>query len=154
MGWNRIIKTVKGHQYAYLQRSFRSGSGVCTESQYIGPVDGGGGAGAAPLSVSSPLAEATEPIPVITTKSTVPPRSRAPGLRLRFDTERAKVSGARLESDYHRAWEWAGRLWGAGRAVSGLGREAGTTFKPRSRDGSEAGRQAERKAEILHSVLG
>ena len=32
MGWYRVIKTVKGHRYEYLQRSWREGKKVRTES--------------------------------------------------------------------------------------------------------------------------
>lgn len=35
----KVIKWVKGHAYAYLQRSFREGSTVRTVSEYLGPVD-------------------------------------------------------------------------------------------------------------------
>jgi hypothetical protein len=37
MGWYRVIKTVKGHRYEYLQRSWREGKKVRTESRYLGP---------------------------------------------------------------------------------------------------------------------
>jgi hypothetical protein len=36
MGWYRVIKIVKGHRYEYLQRSWREGKKVRTESRYIG----------------------------------------------------------------------------------------------------------------------
>jgi hypothetical protein len=36
-----VIKTIKGRQYRYLQRSYRDGRRVRTESIYVGPVDGG-----------------------------------------------------------------------------------------------------------------
>jgi hypothetical protein len=39
MGWYRVIKTVKGHRYEYLQRTWREGKKVRTESRYIGPSD-------------------------------------------------------------------------------------------------------------------
>jgi hypothetical protein len=39
MGWYRVIKTVKGHRYEYLQRTWREGKKVRTESRYIGPAD-------------------------------------------------------------------------------------------------------------------
>ena len=35
----RVIKRVKGHAYAYLQRSFRENGLVRTVSEYLGPVD-------------------------------------------------------------------------------------------------------------------
>ena len=40
MAWRTIYKTVKGHRYAYRQRSKREGGKVKTESVYLGPVDG------------------------------------------------------------------------------------------------------------------
>ena len=43
MGWYRVIKAIKGHRYVYLQRTWREGKHVRTESRYIGPADGGGG---------------------------------------------------------------------------------------------------------------
>lgn len=36
-----VIKTIKGRQYCYLQRSYREGGRVRTESLYLGPVSGG-----------------------------------------------------------------------------------------------------------------
>ena len=36
-----VIKTIKGRRYRYLQRSYRDGGKVRTESLYLGPVDGG-----------------------------------------------------------------------------------------------------------------
>jgi hypothetical protein len=41
MGWYQVIKTVKGHRYEYLQRSWREGKKVRTESRYIGPASDG-----------------------------------------------------------------------------------------------------------------
>ena len=37
MGWYRVVKTIKGHRYEYLQRTWREGRHVRTESRYIGP---------------------------------------------------------------------------------------------------------------------
>jgi DUF1680 family protein len=34
-----VIKTVKGRRYRYLQRSWREGSRVRTQTEYLGPVD-------------------------------------------------------------------------------------------------------------------
>jgi len=93
VGWYRVIKTVKGHQYAYLQRSFREGGRVRTESRYIGAM--GDGSAAAP---------------VITTDSVIttnPPRGRASGLRLRFDTMERHISPERLTQEYGRVRNWA-----------------------------------------------
>src|SRR4051812_33731461 len=39
MGWYRVVKTIKGHRYLYLQRTWREGKHVRTESRYIGPAD-------------------------------------------------------------------------------------------------------------------
>jgi len=36
-----VIKTIKGRQYRYQQRSYRHGGKVRTETIYLGPVDGG-----------------------------------------------------------------------------------------------------------------
>jgi hypothetical protein len=43
MGWYRVVKTIKGHRYEYLQRTGARGKRVRTESRYIGLADGGGG---------------------------------------------------------------------------------------------------------------
>jgi hypothetical protein len=48
MGWYHVVKTVKGHRYLYLQRSWREGTRVRTESRYVGPVSGDGGQGRPP----------------------------------------------------------------------------------------------------------
>jgi hypothetical protein len=37
VGWYSVIKTIKGHRYEYLQRTWREGKKVRTESRYIGP---------------------------------------------------------------------------------------------------------------------
>jgi hypothetical protein len=39
VGWYTVIKTIKGHRYEYLQRTWREGRKVRTESRYLGPVD-------------------------------------------------------------------------------------------------------------------
>jgi hypothetical protein len=39
VGWYRVIKTIKGHRYEYLQRTWREGKKVRTESHYIGPAE-------------------------------------------------------------------------------------------------------------------
>ena len=36
-----VIKSIKGRQYRYQQRSYRQGGKVRTETIYLGPVDGG-----------------------------------------------------------------------------------------------------------------
>src|SRR5258708_3811522 len=38
-----VIKTIKGRQYRYQQRTYRQGGKVRTETLYLGPVDGGQG---------------------------------------------------------------------------------------------------------------
>src|SRR3954454_9536248 len=40
MGWNVLIKTIKGRKYAYYQQSIREGDKVKTPTKYIGPVTG------------------------------------------------------------------------------------------------------------------
>ncbi len=40
MGWYQVVKTIKGHHYEYLQRTWREGKRVRTENRYIGPADG------------------------------------------------------------------------------------------------------------------
>jgi hypothetical protein len=39
VGWYSVIKTIKGHRYEYLQRTWREGKKVRTESHYIGPAE-------------------------------------------------------------------------------------------------------------------
>jgi hypothetical protein len=41
VGWYTVVKTIKGHRYEYLQRTWREGKRVRTESRYIGPADDG-----------------------------------------------------------------------------------------------------------------
>jgi hypothetical protein len=36
-----VVKTIKGRQYRYQQRTYRQGGKVRTETIYLGPVDGG-----------------------------------------------------------------------------------------------------------------
>jgi hypothetical protein len=40
VGWYTVVKTIKGHRYEYLQRTWREGKKVRTESRYIGPAGG------------------------------------------------------------------------------------------------------------------
>lgn len=114
MGWNRVIKTVKGHQYAYMQRSWREGKHVRTESRFIGAVFGAGGASIRETVPAAPVPAEVSAGAVITTHPQRKPATSKgaplPGVRLRFDPTRAKVSAARLESDHRKAREWAGRL--------------------------------------------
>lgn len=73
MGWYRVVKTVKGRRYAYLQRSWREGKRVRTESRYLGPV---GGADHESTENGSQAPKPTKPAPVITTE----PEMVAPSL--------------------------------------------------------------------------
>jgi hypothetical protein len=51
MGWYRVVKTIKGRQYAYEQQTYREGGRVRTRNRYLGPVGGdkAGGSGAGGL---------------------------------------------------------------------------------------------------------
>jgi hypothetical protein len=40
MGWYVVIKTVKGRQYRYVQRTWRENGRVRTENKYLGPIHG------------------------------------------------------------------------------------------------------------------
>src|SRR4051794_27575829 len=35
--WYRVVKTIKGHRYAYLQQTYREGNRVRTRNHYLGP---------------------------------------------------------------------------------------------------------------------
>jgi hypothetical protein len=37
-GWYRVVKTIKGHTYLYLQQTYREGGQVRTLNRYLGPV--------------------------------------------------------------------------------------------------------------------
>lgn len=39
VGWNVVIKTIKGRRYRYRQRTVRIGKCFKTENDYLGPVD-------------------------------------------------------------------------------------------------------------------
>lgn len=54
--WYTVVKTIKGHQYLYRQRTWREGSRVRTQSQYLGPAGGHGAV--APARPRRPLTEA------------------------------------------------------------------------------------------------
>jgi hypothetical protein len=62
--WYRVVKTIKGHQYVYLQQTYRVGNRVYTRNRYIGPAgsEAGGaasaGAGSKPSGPASGLASA------------------------------------------------------------------------------------------------
>ena len=108
----RVIKTVKGKQYAYLQESYRVGNKVKTRSTYLGAVSGSGGgkgsgksqkkqgggkresspasSGAGGSGENAPQEEASPLNKVITTKNE--------GLRVRGDFSKSKVSVSALEN--------------------------------------------------------
>jgi|SRR3954471_1908064 len=35
--WYRVVKTIKGHRYVYLQQTYREGGHVRTRNRYLGP---------------------------------------------------------------------------------------------------------------------
>ena len=35
--WYRVVKTIKGHHYVYLQQTYREGNRVRTRNRYLGP---------------------------------------------------------------------------------------------------------------------
>lgn len=37
MDWYRVIKTIRGRRYVYLQKTWRAGVRVCCQSRYMGP---------------------------------------------------------------------------------------------------------------------
>lgn len=94
MPWVRVVKTIKGRSYAYLQRSFRDGGTVRTESRYLGPADS-----AADMPASGGSMEAT-PAPRVRNTS-------ASGLRFRLSPESHHLSADRLHREYARIREWA-----------------------------------------------
>lgn len=61
MEWYRVIKTIKGHQYAYEQRTWREGGRVRTENRYLGPVGDGGSGQDQPPAPLSPAPGKPEP---------------------------------------------------------------------------------------------
>jgi hypothetical protein len=131
VGWYRVIKTVKGRQYAYLQRSWRDGKRVRTQSISLGPVSGGGGS-AAQIKPEPPAPLPQDDQAVITTIQPTNPTAPTPyGLQFRFDPEKAKVSVARLESDHSRAREWAVRLGVPAERFPGLVVASGSTLSHR-----------------------
>ena len=95
MPWVRIVKTVKGRPYAYLQRSFRDGATVRTESRYLGPA----GSAADVPAPSGELSETASP-PLI-------PKTSTSGLRFRFSPKARNLSADRLHREYARVQEWA-----------------------------------------------
>jgi|GEM_PF-6871117 len=94
MPWRPVLKTVKGHQYAYLQRSFREGGRVRTESRYLGPAD--------------KLAELSPPAAVPAANGAGFVRlTAADGLRFRFAPDSRNLDGERLRREYTRVRDWA-----------------------------------------------
>lgn len=57
-----VIKTINGRRYRYLQRSYREGGKVRTQSTYLGPVDGGRRRKSGILAVLDDLVRKTEPV--------------------------------------------------------------------------------------------
>lgn len=144
MGWNRVVKTVKGRQYAYLQRSFRDGATVRTESRYLGPVNGSEAAGRPSLPAEMPSLAPIATAAGIAAEGTVPadgpghayPSSRRAyldsvkqGLRFCFVPSARRMSGERMEREYARVVEWA----------QGLGVPAARFPRILVREGKEAG---------------
>jgi len=55
-----VIKTIKGRRYRYEQRTWREGKHIRTQSDYIGPVGGGGGRGRSTKSALKKVGEFIE----------------------------------------------------------------------------------------------
>lgn len=118
-GWYRVIKTVRGRKYAYLQRSFRDGGHVRTESRYLGPVSGfqeGGAAIPVPvepepsLSVLIPLPPNSGPTESPKGDASVRPSLASIAkdrLRLRFVPSVVNLDDSRLQREYARVIGWA-----------------------------------------------
>ncbi len=73
MGWYIVIKTIKGRQYRYQQRTWREGGRVLTESRSLGPVSpaergtGGSGRGQPSAPIAEPPAPAVPSLTWLTT---------------------------------------------------------------------------------------
>lgn len=121
MSWYKVIKTVKGHQYAYMQRSWRENGHVRTESRYIGAVSACADTGATGQSgtekqetgltgVEMPVAPSGGITPPHSVTGSTSPASLPSGFLCRFDLSRIGISTARLESGHEKARELAARL--------------------------------------------
>ena len=55
MAWYRVVKTIKGHQYLYDQRTYREGGQVRTLNRYIGRADGVGSGASHSAHANAPL---------------------------------------------------------------------------------------------------
>lgn len=109
MPWVRVIKTVKGRPYAYLQRSFRDGGTVRTESRYLGPASAVDRPAGAPADPPPAPPDATP----TNTPDDLPPSRRFVGitarqrLRFRFVPSTRHLSPERMQQEYRRVLEWA-----------------------------------------------
>src|SRR3954471_13856482 len=62
--WYRVVKTIKGHRYVYLQQTYREGNRVRTRNHYLGPagsetaVSGRAGGNSEPAGAPSGIASA------------------------------------------------------------------------------------------------
>jgi len=111
MPWYRIIKTVKGRSYAYLQRSYRVGGSVRTESKYLGPVGSAGdtsaniphdatAAGYFPPAANNDISPPTHPKRFVVIE-------KGGGILLRFDPKANHIDPNRLKREYGKVGEWA-----------------------------------------------
>ena len=111
MPWYRVTKTVKGRSYAYLQRSFRVGGAVRTESKYLGPVDSAGDISAHIPNEAATVAPDTLPIGADAVASNTPKRfvviEKGGGVLLRFDPNTNHINHDRLKREYGKVGEWA-----------------------------------------------
>ncbi|MGH1350507.1 MAG: hypothetical protein ACRBBN_06840 [Methyloligellaceae bacterium] len=83
MGWNVVVKKIKGKSYAYRQMSYREGGKVRTKSEFLGPVTDSQVASdhqpdhidnlviGNPFAAANPTNSVSESVAVITTNSSV-----------------------------------------------------------------------------------
>ena len=160
LGWYRVTKKVKGRSYLYLQRSFRDGGKVRTESRYIGPADGGNDAGghSVPILPSMVMGELSPPSlldiaeplspSVITTNERAINRKNLAGLRIRFDIRECQICPERLEREYSRVRGWAQSLGVSHDSFPSIAIRKGSTVRVRKAWlGSYADHPAQRRAQ-------
>jgi hypothetical protein len=61
MGWYQVTKCINGRSYLYLQMTYREGAKVKTKNKYLGPANGGFGAGPANLPTASQYPKLEKP---------------------------------------------------------------------------------------------
>jgi hypothetical protein len=85
-----VIKTIKGHRYVYLQRTFRVSGEVKTDSRYVCPAD----------NAPAHILRSHPPLEEFMGQGSLKPAKPTPDLHVKVNLERLYLSADSLKKDY------------------------------------------------------